>query len=231
MLPGFMPMAGLIGARAQSLTTSYQAQSHDTVGRSTYTFSSVSLGAADSTRTIVVAVVGYTNDTGQTVSSATIGGISASIYNRGGGAVVTAFLVANVPSGTTGDVVVTWSASIDRCAYACYALTGKTITAATPLTSATGTFATAVNLSSVTTGLATTEATIACGTGNSEEVSNSCAWSNATENCDVSVGNYRSALYGYHTTSIITPGLSAASVSTTWTGSMTQLAIHGIKLS
>lgn len=86
-----------------------------------YTFSSQSLGTADADRYIIVGIV--SRDTGQstTLDSVTIGGVSATIVvnhrnlDGGGNTSFAAIAVANVPTGTTGDVVVTFSQETLRC--------------------------------------------------------------------------------------------------------------------
>lgn len=97
-----------------------------------YTFSARSLGAAASDRFIVVGA-GQRNS-GQTVSSLTIGGVSASLIKRQVGASgfnVTELWGATVPTGTTGDITVTWSASVVRCAIAVHRIVNLTSTTPT----------------------------------------------------------------------------------------------------
>lgn len=89
---------------------------------STYTFSSQNLGAADSTRRIVVCIESR-GTTSQTVSSVTVAGVSATeVRQQATGFNVVAIYIAEVPSGTTGDVVVTFADAMLRCAIQMYRL-------------------------------------------------------------------------------------------------------------
>lgn len=93
----------------------------------TYTFSAASLGAADSNRRIIVAFGARAgSNTAFSISSATIGGVSATIsaqnnaQDDGGNRDAAALIIADVPTGTTGDVVVTMSRSGVRAAIGVY---------------------------------------------------------------------------------------------------------------
>ena len=83
----------------------------DTGSATTYTFSSQALGAAASDRKIVVGA--FAVNAVKAVSSMTIGGVSATLVvastNSGGEQIE--LWQADVPTGTTGDVVVTWAGS------------------------------------------------------------------------------------------------------------------------
>ena len=102
----------------------YADYDEDTVDRSTYTFTSMGLGAADSDRFILVAVQGA--ESGVTTSyaptSVTVGGQSATkLLNAGvqdSDFNVYSLWRAAVPTGTTGNVVVVWSRTIANCSAA-----------------------------------------------------------------------------------------------------------------
>jgi hypothetical protein len=118
MLMGFIP--AVVGASSGlsavtlinrgSLTTS-------TSDLSTYTFSSQAIGTASTTRRVVVAVhCGRDTGASPSLSSATIGGVSATIHatqsGSGGGFYgYAAIISATVPTGTTADVVLNLSAT------------------------------------------------------------------------------------------------------------------------
>lgn len=98
----------------------------------TYTFSSAALGTAAANRKVVVAACSMV--TARTVSSMTINGISASEIS--GTYAATASTVnnismwqADVPTGTTGDIVVTWSGAQNRCGIGVWAVYGAAATA------------------------------------------------------------------------------------------------------
>lgn len=83
----------------------------------TYTFSSQSLGDAAADRKIVIGVAGYKNPA-PSVSSMTVGGETASLVKAlsgSSGEQRIELWQADVPTGTTGAIVVTWSGEIARC--------------------------------------------------------------------------------------------------------------------
>lgn len=129
MLPGMIPTphTGI------ATELSFLQGSMNVSDLTTYTFSSQNLGAADPNRWIVVCVGGTTN-TARSISSVTVGGVSATKIAQAEGSTVYRHIsiwVAPVPTGTTGDIVVTWSGSLARCGYSAYRLiTGVAPTAA-----------------------------------------------------------------------------------------------------
>lgn len=87
-----------------------------------YTFADRSLGEDGTGRKILVGVAGF-NGTAQTVSTVTVAGVAATpvgsaiTYNGGESTanLYMRFYLAEVPAGSvTGDVVITWSASVIR---------------------------------------------------------------------------------------------------------------------
>jgi hypothetical protein len=104
------------------------ATGDDATALTTYTFAARGLGAADANRYILVAIEAR-GGTGRTISSVTIGGVAATGLSLGGGTLIeaangssayVALYYANVPTGTTGDVVVTWSAAVSLCSVHVY---------------------------------------------------------------------------------------------------------------
>lgn len=122
-------MQGLLAARRRQLsgtpaTIALTAQATSTSDLTTYTFSSQALGDAAADRYVAVAVAARSGPTG-TISSVTIGGQSATQAVTVGSSAQTGDIwIAAVPSGTTGDVVVTFSTGQARCTIAVYRLTG-----------------------------------------------------------------------------------------------------------
>jgi hypothetical protein len=97
---------------------SYITSSYGSTAQS-QTFSGVSFGAASASRRIYVGVTAGSSTNGATISSATIGGVSATIFTlkASGGSFSTGvhnILVASVPSGTTGDISITYSAGLNN---------------------------------------------------------------------------------------------------------------------
>ena len=111
-------MAGGVGVAGA--VTGSNTDTDNTTGfssKSSETFSSKSFGAADSGRTIYVAIMAGHSDTitDEVVSSVTIGGVSASVVKRsnhdnsGNFPFEACIWKAAVPTGTTGDVVVNYN--------------------------------------------------------------------------------------------------------------------------
>jgi hypothetical protein len=98
----------------------------DTANATTYTLTGVNFGTADANRRIVIGVLSRSGTSGKTVSSATIGGVSATIIDQqdlnlvGGGYNVHAYLAADVPTGSSGTVVIVFSGSMLRLQIATY---------------------------------------------------------------------------------------------------------------
>src|SRR3990167_4649552 len=111
-------------------------QSNSSTADSTaYTFSDESLGAAAADRYIIACVHGRVG-TSRTLSSVTIGGVTAtlskniSVNTESTNYSVVAIAIAAVPTGATGDVVVTFSGGMSRCGIALYRIVG--LLSATP---------------------------------------------------------------------------------------------------
>jgi len=101
-----------------------------TTDLSVYTFSSQALGTADSARYIIVSVVGRGSAALQTISSVTVQGITATaIQTQANGTSRASLYVVAVPTGTTGDVVVTWSGTMARMAIGMWRALNITTTA------------------------------------------------------------------------------------------------------
>lgn len=111
---------------AENTTFDYLASYVDTSSQTTRTISSVDFGEANTSREIFV-VVRYSNSTATTISSATIGGVSATISagvsaNAQGAAVI----FATVPTGTSGDIVITYSNATTNSVVFVYRVTKRT---------------------------------------------------------------------------------------------------------
>lgn len=98
----------------------------NTVDQTTYTFSSVPLGNPDGTRTIVVAVMGRAA-ANRYISSVTVAGVAATeiaqssnTYPAGGEDTIAGIYRADVPAGTSGAIVVTFSGGMVRAGIAAY---------------------------------------------------------------------------------------------------------------
>ena len=114
-------MLSRIGARVAVSPAQVTLEDQDTdLGNKTiYTFSGMNFGAADADRWIWILGGGYDGSTGANISSVTIGGITATTvfkygFNPPGRPSLVRFAYrANVPTGTTGDVVLTFNQTMN----------------------------------------------------------------------------------------------------------------------
>lgn len=98
----------------------YIEEKSDTTAQSTYTFTGVDFGDADSERYIIVGISTRKAGTGGSISSVTIGGVSATITQQvtntaGSNNSTVGIAIAKVPSGSSGSVVITLSEQFLRC--------------------------------------------------------------------------------------------------------------------
>lgn len=107
-------------------TVSWTAISHDGSNQGTFTFSGLAIGAAATDRKVVVCV--YARQGAVTaVSSMTVGGISATLVlaaNNGSAVYVNEMWQADVPTGTTADVVVVFNGNANDAAVSVFRITG-----------------------------------------------------------------------------------------------------------
>jgi len=107
---------------------SYLDKYTDSSDLTEYTFSDISLGSPNSDRYIVVSAFSRKAGATFTLSSITIGGVSATITKQVTNTITNsdavAIAIANVPEGTTGNIVVTWSTEVLRCAIGVWRITG-----------------------------------------------------------------------------------------------------------
>lgn len=130
-------MLASYAAASAAKTVTWGSYDYDEVDRTTYTFTGVTIGTASSDRR--VHVICFASNGGVTLSSATIGGVSATINTQAatGGSGQMAIITANVTSGTTATVALTWSGSQTRCGISAYYSTGLTSDASLANASAT----------------------------------------------------------------------------------------------
>lgn len=122
MLTHFLRAASI----KEPLSLTYITSGGSTSDLTTYTFSGISFGNENPTREIFFAF-NWSSTTARTVSSVTIGGVTATLttnYSAATSGCRIAF--ARVPTGTTGDVVVTMSAQCIRLAYGLYRVVNRT---------------------------------------------------------------------------------------------------------
>ncbi len=123
-----------------AFSCSFQTSATSGSDASSYTFSSLSFGAAAAARYIVVGIAARATGS-QTISSVTIGGVPATQVaiqqgSESGNQTTAAMYIAAVPTGTTGAVVVTFSGAMIRCGVSVYRLEDPA--SATPYSTDTG---------------------------------------------------------------------------------------------
>lgn len=129
-----------LGSTVVTFSLAYVSTATDTVSRTTYTFSGQSIGTADANRIVIVGLVGRTATATLDISSVTIAGVAATLVKKQittsgtPTAMAVALYKAAVPTGTTGDVVVTFNEASLRAAIAVWKLV--TATAAETATAA-----------------------------------------------------------------------------------------------
>ena len=115
----FFPFPTFSGSN--KATVSFAGDTFDATDLTTYTFSGHALGTAAGNRKVVVGVTG--SGSARTVASVTVGGISATLVKAEIDTDAASELwQADVPTGTTGDVVVVWSGSNSSCGIGVWAV-------------------------------------------------------------------------------------------------------------
>lgn len=144
-LPGWFPGGAVAGPAGPDL--SFLSGNSNTANQASYTFSSLSFGAAAANRLLIVAIAGGSSGgSGANLSSVTIGGVSATIHaqannnnnTRNGHAAVVSALVT---AGTSGDIVINWAFDLglmNENSYALYRVTGLVSTTPTDTATDTG---------------------------------------------------------------------------------------------
>lgn len=121
------------GGGANNPSISYIGNNNATGAATSHTFTAQSIGATGTNRVIIVAISCYSGASG-TLSSATIGGVAATICVQAAGTTtIAAIIAAAVPTGTTADIVLNWSSSDQNVAIAVYRAVD--LTSATQVTS------------------------------------------------------------------------------------------------
>lgn len=106
------------------MALSFLQSANSTTDTNAYTFSAQNLGAEASDRYIAVTVNGRKAGATTSISSVTIGGVTASIAVQRANTItntsIAGIVIAAVPTGTTGDIVVTFADTLARCAIGVY---------------------------------------------------------------------------------------------------------------
>lgn len=178
----------------------------------TQTVAAVGFGTAASNRSVSCGISGLGSGA-FTVSSVTIGGVAATAgvsVNNAAAGFTNAIYTARVPTGTSGSIVATFSASVTAMAVSCYAisnLASLTPTASGTSIANTGSVALAINTNGVGFSFATA--------ATSPVTFPDAAWVNMAEDVDTgnasSIRNYSSASHG---------GAQSNTVTVTWTSNI-----------
>jgi hypothetical protein len=195
----FMRMAKP-GGSLPPATISWQTSGTDPANASSYTFTSQPIGAAAADRRVVVMFTIWCAGT-FTVTGVTIAGVAASFgivgsVDNGGSFFRTGYAIANIPSGTTGNIVITADGTCYHVSFGVYAVYG--LLSSTP---------TATGHDNAFGGDATLDISIAAQAGGAviahqHDVNNTATrtWSGLSENYDVT-GTENNAFSGASTVS------------------------------
>jgi hypothetical protein len=169
-----MILSHALRAASVKPTITYNATANSGVDLTTYTFTGVGIGTAATNRLVYIAVT-FTAAAARRISSATIGGISATIVDFAAQGNGTFFIYANVPTGTTATVAITFDAVCLRCLIGSYSIFDLKST--TPLTTA---FATTWSSGSISASVnVPADGIIIAGVNNSTNT-NAISWTNVT---------------------------------------------------
>jgi hypothetical protein len=108
-------------AASSKPTFTYNGTASSATDAASYTFTAVSIGTAATNRRVII-VLNTAASALRSISSATIGGISATIYDASLFANSIKIIYATVPTGTTADVVVNFSGTLLRIALGSYSV-------------------------------------------------------------------------------------------------------------
>lgn len=201
---------GVRQAADASSITGFIGTAEDSTDTTTYTFSSKSLSTAASNRQVIVVAVARGSTA---ISAMTVGGVSATMAGNEAttGNSQIGIGCASVPTGTTGDIVITGGGF--RCAIAWYVVYGFSETpSSAPTADTSSPFTTSLTIA--TNGFAVGGGVAASGPGAS-------SWTNLTEDVDA---DYAESSETYGMASSSTAGTS----DRTWTPVGTSQAIMAL---
>lgn len=199
-----------------TINSTFNGHGETTLTTSTYTFASVPFGAAAASRAVLIGV-SWQTASGATISSATVAGISATTIVQSGPSPGNRFcgiIIAPVPTGTNGTVVINFTSNCINCTYASYGITGlSSLAASSAVTS------TAINpTATISVNARGSVVAIVCGGSSSPP---STSWSGLTSDCSNNYGlgslqvrssahmNFSSAQTSYAITCTISPSVGS----------------------
>lgn len=202
-------------ASATPASISYQTSAVNSANLSTYTFTSQAIGTASATRVVIVGVF-CSSGGSPVISTVTVGGISATSANTLASSLRTVGVyTAPVPTGTTANIVVTMTGTVDNC--------GISVWRADNLLSTTPVDSQQIAVVSTTVtypALATSASGIAVWVVGTNLAASTYTWANATERYDQTIEGVvtQSGADATTTGSSITATATASSGSSLSTG-------------
>lgn len=115
---------GLRAAAGLAIDVTFLQTAVSVTNASSYTFSSQNLGDAFDGRIIVVGISAFLSSGSFNINTVTVGGVSATRLNRSGGPTteIATLYAVSLPTGTSANVVVTSSATLQNCGIALWSL-------------------------------------------------------------------------------------------------------------
>lgn len=168
-------------AASEPVTISYTDHAISTVDSNVITFSTRAIGTAAANRLVVVGVTGFNGVALRSVLSLTVAGVSATIVKATPGTNGAAEVwIAAVPTGATGDIVVTWSGGVQRTGIGVWAIYGASATAYDTGNSTADPLTDTINIDNG-------GVLIACEFSQGSGGTVTTTWTNITENYDESI--------------------------------------------
>ena len=211
--------SGFMAGGSTDITKAFLSNNSSNTPNTTYTFSSQSLGTPDPARYIILGYVGNSSTRTVTAASSTIGGVTVTkpIEVQDGNRTY-GMLIANVPTGSTGTIAITWSGLQDRMGLLWWA--AYQLTSVTPTDTATDVVFTGSDLSGVldiNTGGVGFGFVATTGTN-----SNTWSWANLDEDIDT---NWATASREMSGASSLSPGSLTRTATITGTAGSSGLVL------
>jgi len=205
----FLPSSAFAG------TLTFLQSTGDSTNNTTYTFSGQNLGTASADRVIIVKVSGSNTGGANTVSSVTVGGITATAVKELSflsSAHYVGLFIASVPTGTTGNVVVTFGSGFARAGIALWAGTG--LSSNTPTATNSASTADGANPAPSTTVNVSADGFVIAGSYTNNNGAPTWAWTGVTEKFETVVeGNSLQSGASDTFVSAVTPLTVTASIT------------------
>jgi|SRR5688572_487759 len=166
---------------------------NSTANNITYTFGGQSLGEAAADRYIIVAVAFRDDGLSADATAVSVAGVAATEFGNvsfanSSESCYTGFWIVALPSGTTGDIVITGNTTMTEVAATWYRVTG--LASATPTDTSTDTAGTGVNVMDMNLDVQAGGIVLAIATSDVEGIA--CTWTGIVdEDDDVGLGNMR----------------------------------------